>query len=220
MTEEQDVIQAETTAEAPSAENETVETTQDAGQEDSETTSKTVPYDRFQEVISSKNELKKEIDALKAQFGEIQAAKTPASPPNPQEEVVKQQLDKYLKDMGYVNKAELEQKEADQQLQNNIKALAEKYNGKDGRPKFDKSKAIEYAQQHLIGDLEIAYKQMHEAELMDYNFKVMLGKTKAVKTETSDGSGSADFGTSSSDLMNAAARGDKDAMAALIKRAI
>lgn len=216
----EDAQQVETTTETSSVENQTVETTQDAGQEDSETTSKSVPYERFQEVISSKNELKKEIEALKAQFGEIQKAKTPDSPPNPQEEIVKQQLDKYLKDMGYVNKAELEQKEADQQLQNNIKALSEKYDGKDGRPKFDKSKAIEYAQKHLIGDLEIAYKQMHEAELIDFAIKQAMGKTKAVKTETSDGSGSADFGTSSSDLMNAAAKGDAEARMALIKRAL
>ena len=220
MSEDQDVQQVETTTEASSTEKQTVETTQDISQENSETTSKTVPYERFAEVNNSKNELKKEIDALKAQFGEIQAAKTPIAPPNPQEETIKKQLDAYLKDLGYVNKQELEQKEADQQLQNNIKSLSEKYNGKDGRPKFDKSKAIEFAQQHLIGDLEIAYKQMHEAELLDFAIKQAMGKTKAVKTETSDGSGSADFGTSSSDLMNAAARGDKDAMAALIKRAI
>ena len=148
----QDVNQAETTAEAPSAENTTDMTTQDTDQGDSDSASKTVPYERFQEVISSKNELKQEIDNLKVQLGQIQETKTqtPTAPPNPQEEQIKGQLDKYLKELGYVSKQELEQKEADKELAQSIESLSKKYDGKNGLPKFDKTKAIEFAQKNLI----------------------------------------------------------------------
>lgn len=218
-----DAQQAEETAETSSVENQTEETTQDASQEDSNQTSdKSIPYDRFQEVINSKNELKKEIEALKQQMAGFQTKKeeNPSAPSNPQEEVVKQQLDKYLKELGYVSKQELEQKEADRQLETHIESLSKKYDGKDGRPKFDKSKVLEYAQSNLIGNLEIAYKQMNEAALLDFAIKQAMGKTKGVKTEVSDGSGSAQVGTTQGDLIQAANSGDKDALATLIKRAL
>lgn len=213
-----DVTQAEPTAEAPSAENQTAETNQEATQDDSEATSKSVPYERFQEVNNIKNELKSEIDKLKAQVAQFPKAETPTAQPNPQEEQVKAQLDKYLKEMGYVSKAELEQKEADQKLVQTIDKLADKYNGQDGRPKFVKGKVLEFAQEHLIGDLETAYKAMHEAELLSHAVSVALGKTKGVKSESSDGSGSTQVGTTQSDLLSAAREGDKEALAALIKR--
>ncbi len=221
MTPNDDTTQAEDTAKAPSAENQTEETTQEeTPQEDSNQPIKTVPYERFKEVNSSKNELKEEIERLKSQLNEIQSAKTPTTPPNPQEEQVKQQLDHYLKELGYVSKQELEQVEADRALQSTIQELEKKYDGKDGRPKFDRDEAIEFARKNLIGNLEIAYKQMHEAELMDYAIKKAMGKTKAVKSEKSDGSGSADVGTTQDDLYRSAMSGDEEALQTLIKRSI
>lgn len=218
----QDVTQVEETTEASSAENQTDETIQEETQDDSGSTSKTVPYERLQEVINSKNELKGEIDRLRAEFAKIQQNKvdSPTDPPNPQEETVKQQLNKYLKELGYVSKEELEQKEADRQLEQTIDSLSGKYNGKDGRPKFEKNKVLEYAQKNLIGNLEIAYKQMHEAELIDFAVKQALGKTKGVKSESSDGSGSTQVGTTQSDLLEAAKDGDSDAISTLIKRTL
>jgi len=218
-----DAQQAEETAETSSVENQTDETTQEETQDDStQASEKSVPYDRFQEVINSKNELKKEIEALKQQFAGIQQTKAenPAAPPDPQEAVIKQQLDKYLKDMGYVSRQELEQKEADRQLSQTIDSLSKKYNGQNGLPKFDRSKVLEYAQSNLIGNLEVAYKQMNEAAIIDNAIKQALGKSKGVKTETSDGSGSANVGTTQGDLIEAAQGGDKDALSTLIKRAL
>lgn len=216
-----DTTQAEETAEASSAENQTDETHQEESpQENSDQPVKTVPYERFKEVNSSKNELKKEIESLKSQLNEIQAEKTQSTPPNPQEEQIKQQLDHYLKELGYVSKKELEQVEADRELQNTIQELEKKYNGKDGRPKFSRDETIDFARKNLIGNLEIAYKQMHEAELMDYAIKKAMGKTKAVRSEKSDGSGSADVGTTQDDLYRSAVSGDEDALHTLIKRSI
>jgi hypothetical protein len=55
---------------------------------------------------------------------------------------------------------------------------------------------------------------------MDFAIKQALGKTKGVKSEVSDGSGSQEVGTTQGDLKEAALSGDSDAMATLIKRAI
>lgn len=208
----------ETTAASP-AEEQTSETTQEETQGDS-TESKSVPYDRFAEVVHTKKELESKIAEMEARLAELQEARSPQQPPNPQEEVVKQTLEKYLRDLGYVKKEELERQEADRQLQQTIKSLEKKYNGKDGLPKFNREKVIAYAQEHLIGDLEVAYKTMHEAEIIDAKVKQILGKTKGVKTEVSDGSGSANVGTTQSDLLSKAASGDEGALRTLIKRVI
>ncbi len=226
MNEELDVNQAETTAEASSAETQTTETNQEASsetQDNSEVQSKTVPYERFSEVINSKKELESKITKLEEQMAAFKPS-TPETPTDPKEEVVKQQLKKYLEDLGYVSKAELEaqekQKESDRQLEQNISSLSQKYDGKDGKPKFNKSKVLEYASQNLIGNLEVAYKQMHEVELLDHAIKQALGKSKGVKTEVSDGSGASQVGTTQEDLMKAVQPGDSSALQTLIKRAI
>lgn len=215
----QDVQQVEATTEASSAENQTSETTQETTQEDSSSTSKTVPYDRFQEVINSKNELKAEIDQIKSQIAQREPEASKA-PENPQEEIIKKQLNTYLKDLGYVSKQELEQKEADRQLEQSIKDLEGRYNGKDGRPKFEKTKILEFANSKMIGDLEAAYKLMNEAALTDFAIKQALGKTKGVISEKSDGSGSSQIGSAQSDLLKAAQGGDEEAIDALIRRAL
>lgn len=211
--EAQDVQAVEETTETPSVETETtteVDSTEEA---------KTVPYDRFREVIESRKELENKIAELESKVSSFKPS-TPSTPPNPQEEVVKQQLDKYLKELGYVSKAELEQKEADKQLSDTISTLESKYDGKNGLPKFERSKILRYAQDNLIGNLEIAYKQMNEAAIMDARIKEALGKTRGVKSEVSDGSGSSNIGTTDDDLKSAAMRGDRDAKMTLLKRII
>lgn len=203
--------QAETTAEASSAENQTEVATQEETPEKRQPT-KVVPYDRFESVVKTKQQLEAELAELRANRGTEQ--------PFNQEQVIKQQLDKYLSDMGYVKKEVLEEKEADRKLEESIKSLSQKYDGKDGRPKFDREKALQYAADNLIGNLEVAYKQMHEAELLDYAIKQATGRIKPTKTEVSDGSGSSQIGETQNDLLSSAKAGDEDAMRTLIKRAI
>lgn len=203
--------QAETTAEASSAENKTEVATQEATPEKRQPT-KVVPYDRFESVVKTKQQLEAELAELRANRGTEQ--------PSNQEQLIKQQLDKYLSDMGYVKKEVLEEKEADRKLEESIKSLSQKYDGKDGRPKFDREKALQYAADNLIGNLEVAYKQMHEAELLDYAIKQATGRIKPTKTEVSDGSGSSQIGETQNDLLSSAKAGDEDAMRTLIKRAI
>ena len=212
--EAQDVIEtAEVeTAETPSVENETAETTEVETPEESKV-SKSVPYERFAEV---NNNYKK----LESRLAEIESKREETKVVDPQEQVVKTQLDKYLKEMGYVSKEDLARQEADKALQNQVETLKSKYDGKDGKPKFKYEDVLDYAEKNLIGNLEIAYQQKHQAELIDFAVKTALGKTKGVKSEVSDGSGSQEVGTTQGDLREAALSGDSDAMKALIKRSI
>lgn len=215
MTEEvNDVTQEETTSETPSVENETTETTQEETQEDSKV-SKTVPYERFSEVNNKLKEYERKTAEMEEKFNKV--SPTPA---NPQEEIIKQQFKKIADELGYVSKTELEQKEASKALQQTVKDLQAKYDGKDGRPKFDYQKTLDYAEKNLLGNLEVAYKAMNEPQLMDWAIKAALGKTKGVKSEVSDGSGSSEIGTTQGDLLNAAAKGDSDAISTLIKRTL
>lgn len=216
--EAQDVTVAEETASESSTEVQTGETQEVQDNASTEDT-KTVPYDRFREVIESRKELENKIAELESKVSTF-TPKAPETPRDPQEEVVKQQLDKYLKELGYVSKQELEQKEADKQLSDTISTLESKYDGKSGLPKFERSRVLKFAQDHLIGDLELAYRSMNEAAIMDARIKEALGKTKGTRSEVSDGSGSSNIGTTDDDLRSAATRGDKEAMKLLIKRSL
>lgn len=203
--------QVETTTEASSAETQTQETSQEPLQTQDASTEaeQTVPYARFKEVNDKYKELEKRY--------QDQGNQTPRqTQPNPQADVIKQQL----KELGFVSREEIEQQKADEQLENSLKSLEKAYDGKDGRPKFNRQKVLEYASQNLIGNPEVAYKTMHEAELMDFAIKQATGKTKGVKSEVSDGSGSANMGTSNDDLMSAYQQGDSSAMRTLVRRAI
>lgn len=213
--EAQDVIEtAEVeTAETSSVENETAETTPEVETPDESKVSKSVPYERFAEV---NNNYKK----LEARLAEMESKREETKVVDPQEAQVKTQLDKYLKEMGYVSKEDLARQEADKALQDQVKALQSKYDGKDGRPKFKYEDVLDFAEKNLIGSLELAYEAKHKAELMDFAIKQALGKTKGVKSEVSDGSGSQEVGTTQGDLREAALSGDSDAMKILIKRSL
>lgn len=212
--EAQDVQAVEETTEAPSTETETTQDTEVT----QESEAKTVPYDRLREVIDERNEIKNKLAELEAKVNSKPSE--PIAPADPQREAVKQEFKKIATELGFVSKEELEQKDADKQLADTMSSLESKYDGKNGLPKFDRTKALRFAQENLIGNLEVAYKAMNESAIMDLRIKEALGKTKGVKSEVSDGSGSSNIGTTDNDLKSAASRGDRDALSALIKRAL
>lgn len=181
--------------------------------------SQSVPYERFSEINNKNKELEKQIEELRA---EMLATKQPAQPEpqlDPDQQRQEQEIREQLKKMGFISKDEIEQIEADRQLQNTLSNLESKYNGQDGRPKFNRREVLEYASKHQIGSVEGAYKLMHQDALIDYAIKQAQGKVKPVKSETSDGSGSAEAGTTRQDLVKAAQKGDKSSIRDLIKRA-
>ena len=157
---------------------------------------------------------------LEAELAELKAGRVEPKVEDPKEAVIKQEFSRIAKELGFVSKEDLARQEADKALQDQVKALQSKYDGKDGRPKFKYEDVLDYAEKNLIGNLEIAYQQKHQAELIDFAVKTALGKTKGVKSEVSDGSGSQEVGTTQGDLKEAALSGDSEARMALIKRAL
>lgn len=224
----QDVTQE--TTETSSVENPTVESqesqTDQSGSNEDKKVSESVPYERFAEVNSINKTLKEEQERIKAELEAIkQAQLQPRTPQTPQD-VAQQQQEQLIRDqlkkMGFLDQSEvdkrLKQIEEDQRLDNRLSQLEAKYSGKDGLPKFNRREILEYAKNNQIGDVEAAYKLRYQAEIIDNAIKTAQGKTKPVKSESSDGSGSQNSGTTNSDLVTAAKRGDKSALNSFIKR--
>lgn len=174
-----------------------------------------VPYKRFKEV----NEKAKEADRLKAELEELRAKAAPPVPEDEQTKAVKETL----KNLGFVTREEQEaqarQREEDAQLDKTFSALETKYDGKDGRPKFSRQDILDfYRETRVSSDPEVLYKVKHEKELLNWEIQQALSKTKGVKSEISDGSGSTTVG--SNDLKTAAMSGDKSALRDYLKRLV
>lgn len=197
--------------ETPVVEPAVAEETQDA---------KTVPYDRFSEVNTEMKQLREEIARMKE--GSAQTA--PKSDESPEVREAKKQLEglfeQFAKEKGFVSQAELRQKEQDQQLNSELKSLETQFDGKDGRPAFKRKDIIAFAYEKGISDPEVAYKVKYEKELDNWKIEQALTKTRGVATETSNGTGSANAGTTDDDLMKAGMSGNKDAHLAYLKRLI
>lgn len=210
-------METDTTTES-STETET--TTEQVATEESKATEteeqKTVPYERFKEV----NERVKSISKLEAKIAELEGKLAPAPAADPQQEQAKQ----YLKTLGFVSREdvehELKQREDDQRVEAELSRLENDWNGKDGRPKFDRKQVIEYCLKNGIGNPEVGFKALKEQDLINYHIQQAIAKSKGVKTEASDGSGSAQVGVTSDDLKEAAMKGDKNALRTLIKRQV
>jgi hypothetical protein len=178
--------------------------------------SKTVPYSRFKEVIDKNHET---VTQLQSRLDQLERSTAPKAEQNPQIEQVKQQL----KALGFVSKDEVDQMTKQQQENARVAAQLEKlegtYDGKDGRPKFNRTEVIKYALDKGIMDPELAYKTMHEKDLLDWHIQKAISNAGGTRSEASDGSGSAHAaGTANADLKQAAISGDASARRTLIKR--
>lgn len=210
------------TTDASSAENQT-EVSSENQTDQSETSqdkkvSESVPYERFAEINSKSKALEEEIRQIK----ESLASKTETTQPATQETLAQKEQEalirEQLKKMGFVSKEEIQQIESDRKLENELKSLEGKYDGRDGRPKFTRREVLEYARDKQIGDVESAYKLMNHDQLMSYAIKQATSTNKPVKSESSDGSGSNEAGTTNNDLISAVKSGDKSSLKSLIKR--
>lgn len=184
---------------------------------------KTVPYDRFKEVNDNFRQTQEELKAIKDQQAQIAQRLQPQQPT----EVVqaKEQLKGLIKELapelGFVSKEEVQAQQAVNEVRTEHDRLAAKYNGKDGLPKYDSQAVTDYAISLGMTNakgLEIAYKQMHEAEIMNARIQKALGQTRGVQTETSNGTGSANTGVTNDDLKKAAQEGDQGAVHTLLLR--
>lgn len=188
---------------------------------------KTVPYDRFKEVNDNFRRTQDELKAIRQGQESMQQQFVKSNQPQQPAEVqqAREQLKGLLKDiapeLGFINKQELEQREQINEVARTESSLGEKYNGKNGLPKYDAQKVREYALANGYTNakhLEVAYKQMHEAEIMNARIQAALTQNKGVRSELSNGTGSANAGVSDADLMKAAQSGDQSAIQTLIAR--
>jgi len=217
------------TGSSPSEQTPALETTEQNPTENGENNQsaeagdKTVPYDRFKEVNDNFRKTQAELQAIRNQQNQIAQQLQPQQPA----EVVaaKEQLKGLIKELapelGFVSKEEIQRQEAVNAVEQEHTRLASKYNGKDGLPKYDAQAVTDYAIQLGMSNakgLEIAYKQMHDAEIMNARIQSALSKTRGVQSESSNGTGSANTGVTSDDLKKAAQDGDPNAVHLLIKR--
>lgn len=209
-----DVVAAETTAPDSSTDIETTTT-------DAVDTTATAEEARSDEVPEA-NRWAERARKAERDLAQLRAAReadqNPATAPDSQTEAIKAQI----KAMGFVSQeeinAKLEEKEQDARVDRELSTLESKYDGKDGRPKFDRTKVLHFAVDNGIAKAEIAYKALHDKELTDWAIQQAVTKTRGIKTEGSDGSGSSQVGTTNEDLRAAIAKGDRSAVRTLIKR--
>ena len=88
----------------------------------------------------------------------------------------------HLRNLGFVHKTELKT-ELDSLKERSIiegehTRLSSTYSGSDGRPKYDKKEVEEYMLKKSVYDPEVAYKALHETELLDWSLKQADGKKK------------------------------------------
>ena len=203
------------------------ETTQDQAPVETETAdreSQAVPYSRFKEVNQRYQETQGTVQELQRKLQELESKVTPAQPVTPEIEQAKQALAQ----LGYKPESELRaemqqmlaQERQNQRVEQQLTQLEKSYDGKDGRPKFDRTEVVNYALSKGFADPEAAYEAMHRKEIIDWHIKQAIAKSGGTKSEASDGTGSAQAaGTADSDLREAAMGGDKNALRLLLKRA-
>lgn len=122
---------------------------------------------RIDQLIAQTKQQSDEIAQLKQRM-------TPM-PPTDQPDPKVQEAVSQLKKLGFTTKDELagmKQTIQDEWLLNaEHQRLAESYSGSDGRPKYDSTTVEEYMRKNGIYSPEIAYKALHESELLDWHLK-------------------------------------------------
>ena len=211
-----DTTEETDTSDISSDVNETAQDSKESSSaEGTEESEKSVPYSRFREV----NEKARRAEELEQRIKELEGKVAPAEV-NPQKEQIKEALKPILDELGYVSKEALERDKEDEFVKSELTRLEDRYNGKDGRPKFDRNEVVKFAMSKKIGDLETAYEKLHFQELINWHVKETIAKSRGIKTETSDGSGSSESGVTNDDLKQAVAKGDKNALRTYLKRII
>lgn len=215
-----DVNTAEETATDESVSEQTTvnESEQDTSDQGTETEEERIPRSRFNQAIEKERakyqELQKELATIKNQLNK--------SPEDLAKEKQFEDVKSQLKGLGFMTKEEFEAEKSrakeDDFVRSELSRLEKEYDGKDGKPKFDRSTVIQYALDNKIGDPEAAFLKMNQKAILDWQIRSAINKSKGVKTETSDGSGSSQVGTSNEDLKNAAMNGDKESLRTLLKR--
>ena len=148
----------------------------------------TPDHPRFKQVLGENKELKNEINELRDQLKSIETSiaarqqETGSTVLTAEEEAQMSQVDKLLKQRGYVKQDDLTAAERVNRRAFQMDKLTDKYNGSNGYPKFDAGEVIAHARANGFSDdqLEKAYKDLH------YDAIVKLEATKISKAQVPD----------------------------------
>lgn len=218
---EEEQTTAEETATTASGGDET--TSEDSSDEEEVAEGQKVPYYRWKEDHDARLAADARLRDMEAKIASLEGKNQPAMQNlSPVQQAQIQAAKEQLKALGFVTVEDqqkiLKEREEDLELKQEILSLQMKFDGSDGRPKFDKDKVLAFALERKVGDLESAYKLLNEKKLTDWHIRQVAGKARGIKTETSTGTGQTTAGTTDQDLVKAAGSGDKDALHTFLKR--
>lgn len=135
-------------------------------------------YQELEKELGKKGNSNADISRIENSLNELHQALKSKEEVNPNE--LESQHKEYLKRLGFSTKEDVEQaKEAgrkEAELDRINETLTDKYNGKDGRPAYDRQGLTDFAKQNGYTSLhpEVVYKLKHEAELRDWDIKQAL----------------------------------------------
>jgi hypothetical protein len=153
----------------------------DDGQDDGQGTD-IAERDKGRGVQARIDELTGKIYKLESELADAKNAPPPPPPPTEPLKPDVQQAVEYLKGLGFTRTEDVKQQvqaiEDRMALKNEHSRLENEYDGGDGRPKYDRAKTESFMREHAVYDPEVAYKALHEAELLDWAVKKAGGGTK------------------------------------------
>jgi len=148
----------------------------------------TPDHPRFKQVIEERNQLKEDLSSLKEEMRDLRLQITERQQTTgdltltAEEEAQMAQIDKLLKQRGYVKEDDLKASERVSKRAIQLERLSEKYNGGNGYPKFDAGEVIAHARENGFSDeqLERAFKDLH------YEAFVRIDAEKLAKSNVPD----------------------------------
>lgn len=93
----------------------------------------------------------------------------------------------YLRKLGFVHREEQTQKEEDSILENNLQKLTESYDGRDGKPRFDRERVLEFCIQNGIASPEYGYKLMNYDALREFDLRQVKSAPSAPPSSGGEG---------------------------------
>jgi len=162
-----DELESEST---PSTETETSSEVTDEGE--TRQPGKKSAEARIHELLSENKELEGRLKRVEEKLVSPTPLSTSTQPTvTPQ---VQRAID-YLKELGFVKKEDLEEREKATEnkmvLISEHQRLENRYSGSDGRPKYERSEIETYMRKHAIYDPDAAYSLLHKSELLDWEIK-------------------------------------------------
>lgn len=94
-------------------------------------------------------------------------------------------LGQWARSQGYMTREEYDREQQQKAFESGLDALEKEIDGKDGRPKFDRVKVLQYMQKNPVYDPAVAYEALNSAALREWFAAKKLGnKPKGVRSET------------------------------------